>query len=336
MAARNYTLRLKGFVGDRDFDDDYVDYILEKYKDQPVTVLIDSTGGRVKTALSISAAFAAHGDVTVHYVGMNASAATIASMGAKKVTIDAMAMYLVHRCSAEVFKWADMNAEEIENHLKILEKTAADLRKLDINIAGAYARRCKKPAEDLHKLMEKGGWMTAQEALEWGFVDEITNYEEDPAPELDDITAKAFASEGIPLPDIKKAAGYPGVEKSGLMKRIKGAIDYFFNSNTNSTDMDDITNSAPAAKEAPAQAAEAESQESAAQEETASKQPAQQTPGTDAKDAEIAQLKAKIAELEKTPAAEHKSIVETHRKASADRDFFSELNEAKDLFNALP
>ena len=78
----DYQLHLKGFVGGYDFDVDYVDYILNKNKDSEVHVLIDSLGGRSNTALSIFSAFKRHGNVNVHFVGMNASAATIASLGA--------------------------------------------------------------------------------------------------------------------------------------------------------------------------------------------------------------------------------------------------------------
>ena len=79
----DYQLHLKGFVGGYDFDADYVDYILNKNKDSEVHVLIDSLGGRSNTALSIFSAFKRHGNVNVHFVGMNASAATIASLGAR-------------------------------------------------------------------------------------------------------------------------------------------------------------------------------------------------------------------------------------------------------------
>ena len=84
----DYQLHLKGFVGGYDFDADYVDYILNKNKDSEVHVLIDSLGGRSNTALSIFSAFKRHGNVNVHFVGMNASAATIASHGAKHITMD--------------------------------------------------------------------------------------------------------------------------------------------------------------------------------------------------------------------------------------------------------
>lgn len=98
---KNYNLHLKGYVGGWDFDSDYVDFVLGKNADSEVHVLIDSLGGSLATALSIVAAFRNHGNVHVHYVGMNASAATIASLCAKHVSIDSSAMYLVHKCSME-------------------------------------------------------------------------------------------------------------------------------------------------------------------------------------------------------------------------------------------
>ena len=50
MAKRTYHLHLKGYVGGWNFDSDYVDYVLNKYKDDEVHVLINSLGGSVATA----------------------------------------------------------------------------------------------------------------------------------------------------------------------------------------------------------------------------------------------------------------------------------------------
>ncbi|MBQ0120016.1 MAG: Clp protease, partial [Bacteroidales bacterium] len=71
MAKHTYNLHLKGYVGGCDFDRDYVDYILANNAGKPVSVLIDSLGGSLATALSIASAFNTHGDVSVHFVGMN-------------------------------------------------------------------------------------------------------------------------------------------------------------------------------------------------------------------------------------------------------------------------
>ena len=200
MAKTKYHLHLKGYVGGWDFDRDYVQYVLNKNKDQEVNVIIDSLGGRSDTALSIYAAFKMHGNVNVHFVGMNASAATIVSMGAKHISMDASAMYLVHKCSTEFFKWAMMNSDQLQTLIDAISKQKEDMDKMDANVAALYARRCKKSPEALLDLMKKGGWLTSQEALDWGFVDEITEFEDDHAPVLDEVTISAMASEGIPMP----------------------------------------------------------------------------------------------------------------------------------------
>ena len=99
MARAKYHLHLKGYVGGYDFDSDYVDYILNRDPDTEVHVLIDSLGGSLATALSIVATFRNHGNVHVHFVGMNASAATIASPGAKHVSIYSSERPLPTQCS---------------------------------------------------------------------------------------------------------------------------------------------------------------------------------------------------------------------------------------------
>lgn len=205
---KNYNLYLKGYVGDWNFSADMVNVVLDKHKDEEVCVLIDSTGGRVDTALSISSLFKLHGNVHCHYVGMNASAATIASMGAKHVSIDANALFLVHKCMSVVFEWDYMNADELAAHIADLEKLKKDNETIDGCIAGMYASRCKKSKEDLLALMKEGAWLTAKQALEWGFVDEITDDPEDAAPEITDVVADALAKEGIPMPpvDVKKGS----------------------------------------------------------------------------------------------------------------------------------
>ncbi len=99
MSKTAYNIQLKGYVGGADFDLKAVDTMLAIQSGKRIYVLIDSLGGSLSTGLSISAAFKNHSDVAVHFVGLNASAATIASLGAAHISIDARAMYLVHKCS---------------------------------------------------------------------------------------------------------------------------------------------------------------------------------------------------------------------------------------------
>lgn len=205
MAKNKYQLHLKGYVGSWDFDADYVDYILGKNPDKEVAVLIDSPGGQLNTALSISSAFKRHGNVHAHFVGMNASAATIASMGAKHITMDKSAMYLVHQCALPFFEYGNLNATGMSQLIESLGKAKTDLEKMDANVATMYATRCKKEPKALLDLMKVGGWLTAQEALDWGFVDELTEFEDETAPVLTASLAADFQANGIPLPNVPKS-----------------------------------------------------------------------------------------------------------------------------------
>lgn len=238
----NYQLHLKGFVGGYDFDADYVDYILSKHEGKEVHVLIDSLGGRSNTALSIFSSFKRHGNVNVHFVGMNASAATIASLGAKHITMDSSAMYLVHKCSVGFFEWGQLNSDGLQALIDNIEHQKADLDKLDANIAQIYATRCKKEPAELLELMKAGGWLTAQEALAWGFVDELTDYEDEDAPVLTDTMANAMSAAGIPVPNMPTMK-LTAQEQSAFAK-FMGALSSLFTS-TQGNKLSNSLNSQP-------------------------------------------------------------------------------------------
>lgn len=215
---KKYHIHLRGTVGYWRFDAEYVEYMLEKYKNEQVNVLINSLGGSVSTALTISAAFRRHGNVHVHYEAMNASAATIASLGAKHVSIDKDAFYLVHKCSQVVFVWDQLNADQMQDLIDQYEKVKKDLNKIDLQIAKSYADRCKKDSKALLDLMKEGAWLTAAEALDWGFVDEVTADPGDDKPHLTAEVRDFMAAEGIPMPDVPIEEE---IETSGLFARLK-------------------------------------------------------------------------------------------------------------------
>lgn len=145
MSKTAYNISLKGYVGGYDFDRSTVDKELAKNEGKQVNVLIDSLGGSLATGLSISAAFKNHGNVNVHFVGLNASAATIASLGTAHISIDAGGMYLVHQCSMAFFEWGSLNSAQFETLIADCEKIKADLEKQMGHLADyfdydAYAR----------------------------------------------------------------------------------------------------------------------------------------------------------------------------------------------------
>lgn len=201
MAKRTYDLQLRGFVGGYAFDPEYLSWYLDKHASGPVTVLIESRGGQLAAGISVASAIRDHADVSVHFVGMNASAATIASLGAKHISMACDAWYLVHKASIEIFEWASLNADQIQQRCKDLEKKAAELAKFDVAISEMYSRRCKKSPKDMLALMSKETWLTAKEALEWGFIDEITDLPDDIHNEITDQVLADFSSQGISLPE---------------------------------------------------------------------------------------------------------------------------------------
>lgn len=208
--AKKFDLKLKGYVGGYDFDSDYVDYTLDRSEGKEVNVLIDSLGGSVASALHICEAFRLHGNVNVHYVGMNASAATIASLGAKHISIASSGMYLVHKCRTLVARWASMNADQLRQLIEEYDKQKKDLEKIDLNIATMYAAKCKKDKQALLDLMKVGGWLTAQEALDWGFVDEICDIPGDVSPKVTAQIINDLSEAGIPLPfSVEQASESP-------------------------------------------------------------------------------------------------------------------------------
>ena len=321
MAKTAYQITLKGYVGGADFDRTTVDRELTKNTGKAVNVLIDSLGGSLATGLSISAAFKNHGNVNVHFVGLNASAATIASLGAAHISIDAGAMYLVHKCSMAFFEWGSLNSDQFATLIADCEKIKADLDKLDLNCAQLYANRCKRKPEDLLSLMKVGGWLSAKEALDWGFVDEITDLEDEPAPRLTDALASAMASEGMPIPNIPLAEQ----DKENAFGKFLTAIASIFNSKSH-TQMPEPKTYSEDEYNALNQRlndanAIADSQKATIEE----------------RDKRISELEAKLA---KTPAEPSKQVVED-KKPSDNSDesdfdrFCATVNAARDLYNEV-
>lgn len=165
---------------------EYVRSELSKLEGQDVNVYVSSLGGSLVHALKIRRLFIDHGRVTCHLHGFVASAATILATGAQRVLMGRHALYLAHLNSlpAEV-EWGYLNAEEIARAIDDLQTTKLDLDKIDSTVAGIYAARGSKTAEEFHAIMAKGLWMNAEEVLALGLADELAE---------DDSTTFAAAS----------------------------------------------------------------------------------------------------------------------------------------------
>lgn len=165
---------------------EYVRSELSKFEGQDVNVYVSSLGGSLVHALKIRRLFIDHGRVTCHLHGFVASAATILATGAARVLMGRHALYLAHLNSLPVdVEWGYQNAEEIARAIDDLQNTKLDLDKIDSTVAGIYAARGSKTAEEFHAIMAKGLWMNAEEVLALGLADELAE---------DDSTTFAAAS----------------------------------------------------------------------------------------------------------------------------------------------
>lgn len=195
---KKYDLYLTGTVGGWGISADFVKYVLEKKKDQPVDVAICSLGGYVDTGLQIYELFKNHGQVTCHFLGMSASAATFMAMGAKTVKMSKNALILIHNAMGYVFEWGNMNKEQIDELVGRLQFQRSQLNTIDDVLAEIYAEKTGKSVDDVKAKMKVAAWIKAKDAKDFGLVDEIADAENVPTNVSNIYTNSLIKDMGLP------------------------------------------------------------------------------------------------------------------------------------------
>lgn len=134
-----------------------------KQKNDDVVLRINSPGGYVTEAADIYEMIRST-DVKVEsrIIGNCNSAATYLACASDLTTMSPLGNYMIHRCSAS----GSGNANDFQAYLQSLTET-------DKAIASAYALKTGKSQEEILDLMDKTTTMSAQTALENGFIDKI-------------------------------------------------------------------------------------------------------------------------------------------------------------------
>ena len=178
-------------------------YILERLRElkgRPVRVYVSSYGGNVADAFRIQQAFREHGDVTCYLVSFVASAATLLTLGAKRIVLDPSCLYLAHKCSYYIDEYGQMNEDDLREAIERLSKNAEDLVTIDRVAANLYAARSGKTEEEMVAIMKEARWLSCDEVLRLGLADEVQTVG------ADDLQAQALANiSALGLPDIPKA-----------------------------------------------------------------------------------------------------------------------------------
>lgn len=218
-----YNINIDDYIGRWGYSKQYIRNQLAGLKGKPVNVRISSLGGSVEHGLDIRQQFLDHGDVTAYLYGLVASSATIAALGAKKVCISKYCMFLVHKVSNWVDAWGQMNADQIQELIDDLKENKLQNDKFDLVLAQMYANKCNKQIDEILDTLKAGRWLTAQEALEYGFVDEIIEDAKEDKVNLASFTDKLNVLGFPALPQMD----YKEDKESGWFQRIMEKLDAF-------------------------------------------------------------------------------------------------------------
>ena len=129
-----------------------------------INVYINSNGGVVDTAIAINNALRRHkAKVTVNIDGIAASAATLITCAGDTVRMPKNALFMIHNPSTIAMG----DSEEMRKKADVLEKYKN-------SITETYLQKVNIDKEKLSELMDNESWLSAEEALKYGFIDEIT------------------------------------------------------------------------------------------------------------------------------------------------------------------
>lgn len=149
-----------------------------------IKLSINSPGGSVFDALAMFNALRQHpASIEVVIMGVAASAASLVAMAGDKIVMPENAFMMVHN----PLNFAYGNADELREMADVLDKIGASL-------VATYVSRTGLPEEEVKALLDAETWLSAAEAVEKGFADEMqpavkvaASY--DPARLPDDVKA---------------------------------------------------------------------------------------------------------------------------------------------------
>lgn len=145
---------------------------LQQYRNEEVTVRVNSPGGSVWEAMAIESAIHQHGNVTYQVDGIAFSAASWLGVRAKKCTANKFAEIMIHDPYLMMDALVMGNAEELTALANAMLKDAERLEKDANKLAGMYAERGKWTADEFRAAMKDETWLDVTQAMDIGLIDE--------------------------------------------------------------------------------------------------------------------------------------------------------------------
>ena len=137
---------------------------VKNVSDRDITLRINSVGGSVFDGLAIYNTLRSHrGYVNIKIEGLAASISTVIAMAGDNIEMSENGFFMIHNPFGQ-------SAGEATD----MRKTADLLDKIKSEIIEIYLKKTNLSVEALSAMMDKETWLSSQEAVEFGFVNDIT------------------------------------------------------------------------------------------------------------------------------------------------------------------
>ena len=138
-----------------------------------VHIRLNSYGGSCNAAVRMFDDVRAYpGSVRITVSGTAASAATVLAMAADRLEMTPGSLWMIHDPS--VVAWG--NERELMDSIRLLQACKE-------SILNVYQRRCQQSRQEVAAMMSATSWLDAQSALQYGFIDAISEDGKPGAPE---------------------------------------------------------------------------------------------------------------------------------------------------------
>ena len=137
---------------------------LSGIKASQIDLHINSPGGLVFDGITIFNLIKQHpATVTTYIDGLAASIASVIALAGDKVVMAENALFMIHKASGMVYG----NSDDMRGFAKKLDK-------VNTSIASTYISKTGKDEAEINEMMKVESWLSAQDALGLGFIDEIS------------------------------------------------------------------------------------------------------------------------------------------------------------------
>ncbi len=142
---------------------DFIEEV-KNVSERDITLRINSVGGSVFDGLAIYNTLRSHrGYVNIKIEGLAASISTVIAMAGDNIEMAENGFFMIHN------PFGQSAGEAVD-----MRKTADLLDKIKDEIIEIYQRKTNLSYDELSNMMDKETWLSSQEAVELGFVNNIT------------------------------------------------------------------------------------------------------------------------------------------------------------------